>query len=159
MKIIDEHSFSNSPIKHLSIPSSVIELKDGWCNEINSLIQIEINKNEVENISNFNDTFIIGKSDLNTKNFDVLLFARRDIEHAVIPSFIKRISPYAFNCCFNIKKIDFSMNSELKSIGKYAFSYSSIEFISIPKSVIQIEGHSFSHCNELKALNFKKIRN
>lgn len=50
-----------------------------------------------ENISFYNDSFIIGKSDIKSDNFDILYFARRDIENAIIPPFIKIIAPFAFS--------------------------------------------------------------
>lgn len=46
---------------------------------------------------------------------------KRDIEKAVIPSFIKKIGPRSFELCDNLKEISFSENSQLLSIGHQHF--------------------------------------
>lgn len=72
---------------------------------------------------------LIGKSDPMSEIYDVLLFARRDIEKAVIPSFIKKIGKYAFNCCNKLKEVKFTKDSQLEVIEEGAFSYSSFRKI------------------------------
>lgn len=91
--------------------------------------------------------------DQNSSVFDVLLFSRRNIKNPIIPSFITKISPYAFNYCSNIETIKFEKNSKLISIGKSAFSDSSIDKISLPSSLKTIGEYAFYKC-KMKSINF-----
>ena len=96
-----------------------------------------------------------GITDPKIKYFDSIVFACRDINDIFVPSHIKFIDSYSFFGCFNIKSIKFSIeNSELDSIGKYAFSDSSIHEISLPNSVNKIGTGAFAKCKQLKKLNF-----
>lgn len=96
--------------------------------------------------SNFiclNSQFILGKSNSISDEFDVLLFACRNIQKAIIPCFIKTIAPFAFNYCLDLREVEFPHDSKLTRICKYAFSYSSIRKISIPSNVKHIDQGSF----------------
>ena len=104
--------------------------------------------------SNFENRFILGKIDSNCGTFDVLVYSLEDTEIIKIPSFIKRIAPFAFYASQYVITIDFDEDSQLQSIAKYAFTNSSIEKISIPKNVRQIEYSAFSECN-IKFFDFK----
>lgn len=126
---IEKNAFINCSLESITIPSSVEVLEEGWCKETPNLINVKIIQNKKANISHFDDSFIIGKSDLNSANYDVLLFAPRNIRHAKIPSFIKRISDYAFHECAELQSIEFSNDSQLISIGAHSFSNSSITSI------------------------------
>lgn len=59
--------------------------------------------------------YLLGKSDPNNDEFDILLFASRDIEKISIPSNIRIISSYAFNYCLSLKKVEIPLNSNLES--------------------------------------------
>lgn len=61
---------------------------------------------------------IIAKSTPESENYDILVFACRDIE-----SFIKHIAPSAFYYCRKIKQILIPNDSELQTIGDYAFQF------------------------------------
>ncbi|KAK8846463.1 hypothetical protein M9Y10_020485 [Tritrichomonas musculus] len=155
LQIIDELSFYDTKIEELFIPSSLIELKDGWCQSTQSLIKFTVDPNNKHFISYEND-FILGKSSQNSDVFDVLVFARRNIETVVIPSFIKRIAQYAFQYCKKIKHIEIPIESKLEIIDKYAFYFSSVKNISIPSSVKQICERSFCFCFNLKKVKIPK---
>lgn len=83
-----------------------------------------------------------------------LVFACRDIESVVIPSFIKVIDPFAFESCSLLKKVDFENNSNLKAIQKFAFSHINIQSIKIPQNVRTIQEKAFSYCKKLKSVEF-----
>lgn len=155
LRIIENNSFAFSPIKSISIPSSIDRLKEGWCCGTINLTEINIfpNKNQ-NNICFYNENYILGKLDNKSDKFNVLVFARRNIEHAEIPDFIKVIAPFAFHKCVNLKNISFSENSELERIDKSAFSFSSLESILIPLHVFKICESSFSSCFKLKYVKF-----
>lgn len=150
---IDKEAFSRSSIECLSFPSNVVELKDGWCCQSSSLFNINIYLKEDQNFVYFDDKFILGKSDQKSDIFDVLVFARRDIEVAIIPSFIKIIGSYAFNECEVLESVIIPDDSELQRIGKYAFSKSPIESISIPPHLTQICESAFLECQQLRHVN------
>ena len=141
-------------IESLSIPSSIAVFKEGWCYNTPNLTDIKIIKNETENVILIDDRIVIGKSDPYTDEYDVLLFAARDIETVVIPSFIKRISSYAFCDCVSLQKVEFSKDSQLEVIEKSAFSGTSIKTITIPPHVIEIEDFAFFDCKLLSEVNF-----
>lgn len=50
-----------------------------------------------------------------------LVFARRNIKNASIPSNIMNINPYSFFLCNNIETINFLNDSSLISINHYSF--------------------------------------
>lgn len=61
---------------------------------------------------------IIGKSNLNSKKFDIFISAIADICQANISSYIKQIAPYRFVGTKNLLEINFSDDSELLSISE-----------------------------------------
>ena len=141
LKSIMPNMFNFSSIETLVIPPTVDRLYEGWCYEAKKLKEIILMPNNPR-FSMYNGTFLLGKSDL--KNFDVLLFANRNIEKAEIPSFIKIIDSYSFANCLNLKNVFFSQDSELRIIKKYAFTETAIESIRIPPRVSQIDKYAFS---------------
>lgn len=157
IKTIENYSFYDTNLRSLFIPSNVTELKDEWCCEIKYLINISVSKQN-KNFIFYDDKFLLGKTDSKSDKYDILLFARRDIECAIIPSFIKKIGCFAFSDCMKLKSIEFSKDSELLVIDKSAFSYSSIERITIPSSVCQIGEFAFCS-NNLKTIdNFENTK-
>lgn len=76
----------------------------------------------------------------------------------VIPNTVEKIGRGAFQGC-NISNIRWEDNSKCKSIGKYAFAFSSIETITIPASVENIGTDDYSgvfySCAKLKNVTFE----
>ena len=143
----------NASLEELYIPSSVEELEEGWCKGISKLKNVKISsKNNFFKICE--NSFIVGKTNKKSDKFDCIIFAHRDIKHAFIPQSIRTIGSLSFTNCKELKKIDFQRNLELASIGKQAFSWSSIRFISIPESCRIIGEHAFSGCTNLKKIEF-----
>lgn len=67
-----------------------------------------------KNVIYYEEKSLIGKSNLKSENtFDILYFVRRDIEEAIVPSFIRIISSYLFNSCDSLQKVDFLNDSQL----------------------------------------------
>lgn len=126
---ISKYAFDRSTIQSLTLPSSLIKLEEGWCNDTGKLIEINLSINN----PNFTiyDTgklieIILRKSNPEKENFDVLVFAFRNIEKVVIPSFIEVIEPCAFSSCTQLRQVEFYEDSKLRIIGKNAFYDSSI---------------------------------
>ncbi|KAK8895682.1 hypothetical protein M9Y10_013566 [Tritrichomonas musculus] len=148
LKTIEKGAFFSSNIKEIYFPPNLKELKKGWCDGAGTLNKVII--------SPLNDRFIfkenkylLGKSDPNNDEFDILYFASRDIKEISIPSNIKIISSYAFSGCKNLTKVEISPNSDLEIIESYAFSYTNITEIFIPPKVLIICEYVFYSCENL----------
>ena len=118
-----ETRFCIQNFKNLSIPSNVVDLRDGWCNFRYNLkkkkITIFSNKKE-ENIIYFDNKFILGKRDSKSSKFDIQL-----------------------------NKVEFVNNSKLKLIEKFSFSNTSIKSISFPPKV-KIRNYTFYRWKKFK---------
>lgn len=148
LKTIEKFAFYKSSIETITIPRSLNELKDKWCVNTPHLKNIIFMPNN-EIYDYYNDAFIIKRSSIDKNVKDTLIFARRDIKIAIIPSFIKKIGNYAFENCSNLQKIIFSNKSQLKEFDECAFSKSSLKNILIPKSVSYIGSSAFGFCSKL----------
>ena len=151
LQTIESDAFFGSPIEFLSIPTNLVNLEEGWCSGAEKLKRIEVSPYNPR-YKSYGNELVIGKTSMDSDNFDVLVFCNRIIENIKIPSFIKHIGPYAFNCCHMLRTVEIESNSELETIGKKAFSDSSIEFIKIPSSLTKIGESAFSDC-----MRFQKI--
>lgn len=136
------------------MPSSISELKEGWCCGTPKLTKVTIIPTGLQNFFYNDNGLIVGKTDSKSDEFDILVFARRDLKKVTFPSNIKRVASYAFAqseieyiftsphlekisesaffSCQHLKNFDIPENSELRAIGKHAFSESSLERIFIP---------------------------
>ena len=148
---IEDYAFCNSSLKSISIPSSIVEIKEHSFMNTENMTNIKVIPNKIKNIDFYDDSFIIGKSLPNQKNFDVLIASRRDIKKAVIPSFIKKIQSHAFDHCQMLQKVEIPGNSQLVSLGAFAFAFTSFSSIFIPQNVVTIENNCFymMKCNKI----------
>ena len=148
LQTIEKTAFYGCTLSCFSIPPSVTELQKGW-NTALIIKSFSISSNN-KNYSNYNDTFIIGKSDIKSDNFDTILCCRNDAKNVTIPSFIKIIGSYTFELNDSIQKVDFLEDSLLHTIGENAFAHSSLKRISLPCSVKRIEDSAFLFCSKLE---------
>lgn len=143
LKKISSMSFVDTSITSLYIPSNLTDLQPGWCDRASKLQEIIVSPQN-KNFIFYQNKFLLGKSGENKDDlYDILLFSRRDIEHCLIPSTIKRIGSYAFNHCLEIKTFKFESNSKLKSLENHAFRESNIKRIVIPSTVEIIDAECF----------------
>lgn len=145
--------FYMSTIQKIFIPESLEDLQDGWCEGTPFLTQIEISPKN-KNFIFYNNQLILSKSKPSQIEYDILLFAPRNVETINIPSFIKNIKSYCFQFCEKMTSIIFSDDSLLSIIEKFAFEKSSIDSIIIPKSVSVIAECAFASCKNLRSVNF-----
>lgn len=152
LKIIGEKAFCGSTIGKLTIPSSFDKFEDEWCCDTNNLVDIVVMKQQVENITYYDDSFILGKTDLKSDVFDILYFAQRNVVNVTIPSFVKIIGSSAFDGCESLFEVNFPKDSQLVSIGKSCFAHSSLQTIEIPWQVEKIKKETFNECFQLEVL-------
>ncbi len=67
---------------------------------------------------------------------------------------IQEIPLYTFSGCMNLNEVSFDTNSEITTIGGYAFSNTAVTKIEIPKSVNKIYSNVFAGCNKLAYMEF-----
>lgn len=174
---IGRNAFSYSLISSIYFPDNLTELEDEWHIGTN-LKTIEIsplNKNFIYN----DNKFLLRKSDPKSNKFDFLVYARRDIQEAIIPqsvsiilsnafdectqlekvsiqSNVNSIGHYAFYNCNNLKTVEFAKNSKLRYIGKHAFCSTGLINISIPHNVLIIDDFAFGNCQCLEKVTINK---
>ena len=86
---------------------------------------------------------------------DSAFYDNRNITSLTIPSTILKIGDKAFFLCTELTTVKFCEESQLISIGYYAFGQCDmLKSITIPNSVINIGEHAFSSCTELSTINF-----
>ena len=155
LKTIEENAFKDSTIRELSIPSSFVEFEEGWCNNTKNLFKITVMpRNSL--YKEYEDKFILGKSNPDSNEFDTLVFCSRNIEKVTIPEIILIIKPYAFEHCSKLQKIEFSNKSRLQIIEKCAFNDCDFLKISIPRSVTKICKDAFAYCQNLNKFVIEK---
>lgn len=156
LRTIGKNIIAYSSIKFLSIPSSIEKLDDLWIEDSPKKFKIQILQNNVFNLFLYENYLLLGKTNILNNAFDVLLFLQRNIEYVVIPSFITKISSYAFKNCHKLKNIEFLPYSQLISIESEAFANSLLEQITIPSRTKRIGYLSFYNCKHLKRIIFEK---
>lgn len=172
---IEKAAFLYSCLESITIPPSVCELAESWCIGTKKLTHATIMPNN-KRYKNYTDNMIIGKSDINRDEYDILVFVCRNAKSIEIPPFIKEISPYSFSeslienvfippqitrigdcaflLCKNLKKVEIPINSQLRIIGNKSFMESSIESIFIPSHVKILNEGVLSYCNKLRTIEF-----
>lgn len=148
-------TFSYTDIQSISLPASIEKFTENWCSNTQKLCSITISAKN-KNFIYLDSKMIIGKSDSKSEDYDILVFARRDIEIAVIPSFIKRISSSAFSDCRNLREIKITEDSQLISIGKNAFSFSKITYFTIPRMMEDLEDDWCSYLSNLTVISISE---
>lgn len=153
LSVIEKYAFYFSSVEKISIPISIEKLEGGWNYKATKLTQISLSKYN-KNYMFQNENFIVSKMNRKSRIYDVFNYLSNTISSITIPSSIKRIESHAFSNCDALEYIDFQENSELVTIGDYAFSETSIMEISIPSSVTEIQYGAFSFCKKLKSVIF-----
>ena len=99
---------------------------------------------------------MLGKSDQNEDNFDILIFGSQYLENITIPANIIEILAGSFANCTKLQSVEIPENSELKIIHKSAFKNTFITKISIPKQVTEIDNFCFAKCENLEIVEIQK---
>lgn len=107
----------------------------------------------------YDNKYILGKSSIDNDYFDVLVFSVRNINTVKIPSFIKKIEPFAFNECLSIRTFENSSDSNLQIIDENAFDNSSINKFIVPQRLTTINKKAFENCFHLKFITISNDSN
>lgn len=137
-----QSSFSFAHIKKIQIPVNLKKLKFGWCQFLYDVEEIEIPP-ENKNFKYYDHKYLLGKSSEKSDTFDVLYFARSDIQNAIIPSEVQILSNQSFYSHKQLKSIVFTEDSQLKNIKRAIFYEAPIEKLVLPSSVEEIEENCF----------------
>lgn len=155
MVSIKSSAFSNSGVEKIDISSCNVEFNEGWLYCARHLNEIIVSPSNCHFIYKDNQ-LLLGKTNSFNNNYDVLIFARRDIKEVTIPANVTVIAQYSLAECYHLKSIKFSDQSSLSLISENAFCDSLIERISIPSHVTEIGCSAFNKCGKLKIIEFQK---
>lgn len=147
---IEESIFDNCLLRHLNLPNSITKMKEGWCIGATALAKFSIPATN-PHFAYIDDTYLIQAKD---NDESILLFARRDLTNATIPSHITRIGTAAFSFCTRLSSVDFHEESKLKFIGSLSFENSALTQIDIPTTVEEIQESAFRMCDKLSIVIF-----
>ena len=133
VKTIDENAFNSSGLlQTLSLPNSVIEIKDSAFYGCDQLQKITLSKNLKT---------IEGYAFMNCKALTSI----------TIPNTVTSIGDSAFCSCESLRKV--TLSSALQTIARDTFEYCiALKSITIPKAVTSIEKNAFSNCYALKQI-------
>ncbi len=150
----------NKTLKRVTIPESVVVIKEYAFHECVALKSVNLPKN-LQQIGE--SAFGWCKSLKSIKipeSIDVLpegCFALTGLREVFIPKNIKKIDDGAFSLCGDLKKVTFEKNSKLESIGWQAFdTCDNLTSIKIPSNVKVLEQEAFRFCDQLKKVTFEK---
>lgn len=116
----------------------MVELKEGWCKGTYNLTNVTVDP-ENPRYRCDDGQIIIGKSTTKSENFDVLVFCARNVKEATIPNTIKVIDSYSFDNCNELHHLEIPDDSELQTVGGFAFSCTSIEKFTIPPKLSNLK--------------------
>ena len=174
---IEESAFCGSSIESIEIPSGVIDIKENAFLDLEKLKKISFDPSNPRYYGH-DEKMIIGKSKIESDDYDCLLFCIQSVKNVIIPDSIKQIGPYsfcrsliesitipsevtviekkAFYDCKNLQQIEFAKNSKLQIIEKGVFNGTSIKSIIIPPEVKKIGKKAFYDCKKLQQIEFSK---
>ena len=138
IQTIEKCAFEKSNLSSLEFPDSLVDLQEGWCFGAESLYDMIISPKN-QRFSFIDNKMVVKKKDINGECYDTLVFVSRYVETLKIPSFIKYIDCYAFSSMISLSEIDFTEDSQLEMISKYAFCLNIIEKLHIPEKVTYLE--------------------
>lgn len=96
LKTINDHAFHETLIQSILFPSNLVELEIDWMSGMKKLNSIQISKRNPR-FAIYDKKFVVGKSNIESNEYDLLIFAKRSMKFVTIPQFIKMIGPNSFN--------------------------------------------------------------
>lgn len=155
LESVGELVIANTSIEILQIPSHVNDLDIHFLYGADHLIHVEVSQMN-NHYTYYNDNLLI-----KTGGYDdgLLMFARKNIENAVIPAFVTKIEKRAFTDRNKLKSVTFQIDkgsmSKLLEIDDDSFDgCSALEEVLLPVTITRIGNHAFDCCRQLKHVNF-----
>jgi hypothetical protein len=145
---IDRYAFSNChSLTWLSIPAWVSEIHEGAFYD-SGIRSIAIEDGSV--------SFGVVKEFLVDFEVRSLVWVIGSLESIRIPSSIEELRPLCCSRKAGLRTVEFESDSNLRSIGRYAFAYSySLESICIPSSLEVLPDSCFWCCSSLRTVTFE----
>lgn len=184
---ISDHLFENdNNLKSIFIPSKVRKINKNAFKNCSNLESIEFGPDssleeigeksfyncislqalnlpksvKIIGISSFENNKSLSKLELNEglKTISNRSFANCiSLKKLQIPSSLENLNESCFCECVSLEFLEFSVNSNLKNIGDYAFHSASLQTIDFPASVTTTGMFSFHYCSKLTTVSFKNI--
>lgn len=152
LKKIEREAFMKSPLESLYFPACLEKLEDGWCAEMAQLSKINVCDLN-QNFKEIEGEMIVGKSEVESDVFDVIVFGYKNVKSVTIPSYVKTVGSFAFSGSYELEEVIVGDDSQLETIGKEAFADSGIERFTIPHHLTEICELAFYSCRQLKRLD------
>lgn len=151
LEIIDYSALSWTAIEMIRIPKRCVDINNQWCRHTPELNKIVVDPENLR-FKNYDDNLIIGKSNLESDDYDVLVSCARNVHRIIVPSFIKKIAACTFENCNDLVSIEFCSDSQIETVERYAMSCSSIVSVSFPCSLKKIVKNAFYECQKLNII-------
>ena len=142
-------SIGSWPFYDSNIENVYISDLAAWCNiesgwERSSGTKLYLNGNEIVGD-------VVLPEGIERVGYNALYYCDQ-ITSITIPSTVTTIDESAFEYCTSLKSVTFANNSQLKIIGRDAFSHTGLTSFTIPDGVTTIGLFAFSYCNNLTSL-------
>ena len=147
VKSIGASCFLNSTIESFSIPKSLTEFDNEWCNGADKLNKVEVDPRNTKIFAFFSMLFV--------QDEGKLIFAPRDSEGEImIPDELTYIGVCCFQNANDIRSL-ISVNSSLEVIDSYAFyGCRNLEKASIKSDKLTVKKSCFAFSNKLTSVEF-----
>ena len=146
---IGRHAFIDTPLEEVTIPESVIVIRNESFAFCHSMNKIEVSK-ENENYTSV-DGVLFDKEKTEIIKYPV---AKKETRYT-IPDSVEKIGGYAFYMAKKLDKITIPEGVEI--IEQQAFSYcDALRSVVIPSTVAEIGSYAFSDCSNLKRVAIPK---
>jgi hypothetical protein len=141
LKTIGSFAFSQSGLQFLNIPVMLESIGAGAYENCPSLRTITFDSDVTSSAA----LIAIGDSS----------FAFAGIEGSIeFPDSLQSIGNNAFNGCTNLALVTFSSQSQLNTLGQYAFYKTGLTSFIVPSDVTMLQDRTFSNCTSLVSISF-----
>ncbi|KAK8890323.1 hypothetical protein M9Y10_035096 [Tritrichomonas musculus] len=151
----EKDCFYFANIQKIQIPAKLKNLNDKWNSNINDLTEIKVSPKNKE-FTYFKGQFLVGKISKDSCTYDILHYARYDIEEAIIPPQIQILKKNSFIDHHKLRSIIFPNNSEAKCIERAVFTGTPIERLKIPDTLKEIDFSNFENLSNLNDIEISK---
>lgn len=156
VQCIGKNAFYHCYVKSITLPAKYNNSDNEWIQNTVELKNIDYSP-ENQHFCKVNNSLLLYKKNITNSEFDILVFAPRNIRgKIIIPSNIRNIGPYSFNLCYKMTSLLIPPESSIQEISLYAFykCYSLKNISSFPASCTKISRWCFAYSNHLTSIEF-----